>query len=87
MSHDHNHSEAAPDLLAQIEQHSLAAIPDARVQVAGAGGHFEIEVISAAFEGKRTLAKHRLVLQSIAPLMKGANAPVHAVDRLVTNTP
>ncbi len=87
MSHDHDHAEAAPDLLEQIRQHVRAALPDAEVRVAGAGGHFELEVVSAAFEGKRTLAKHRLVLQAIAPLMKGHSAPVHAIDRLVTNTP
>lgn len=87
MSHSHDHAEAPADLLEQIKQHVLEAIPDAQVKVAGAGGHFELEVVSAVFEGKRTLAKHRLVLQSIAPLMKGANAPVHAIDRLVTNTP
>ena len=86
MSHDH-HAPASEELLQSIEQHVLEAIPDAKVEVRGAGGHFELDVVSAQFEGKRTLAKHRMVLQAIAPLMAGANAPVHAIDRLSTTTP
>ena len=86
MSHDHR-APADADLLDRIRQHVLDAIPDAQVSVSGAGGHFELDVVSAEFEGKRTLAKHRLVLQAIAPLMKGHDAPVHAIDRLGTSTP
>ncbi len=86
MSHDHTEAASA-ELLESIKNHVLGAIPDAEVEVRGAGGHFEIEVVSPVFEGQRTLQKHRLVLQSIAPLMAGANAPVHAIDRLVTETP
>lgn len=62
----------------------LAAIPDAQVEVSGGGGHFNIAVVSATFAGKGTLHNHRAVLGAIAHLMKGASAPVHAVDSLVT---
>lgn len=86
MSHDH-HEAASAELLDSIREHVLQAIPGAAVEVRGAGGHFEIDVVSAEFEGKRTLQKHRMVLQAIAPLMAGANAPVHAIDRLSTTTP
>lgn len=64
-----------------------AAIPGAAVSVSGAGGHFEIQVISDAFAGKRELAKQRMVLSAIAPLMAGADAPIHAVDTLICRTP
>lgn len=64
-----------------------AAIPGAVVSVSGAGGHFEIQVISDAFAGKRELAKQRMVLSAIAPLMAGAEAPIHAVDTLICRTP
>lgn len=64
-----------------------AAIPGARVSVRGGGGHFEIEVISAAFEGKRVLERQRMVLGAISHLMKGDMAPIHAVDTLVCQTP
>lgn len=65
----------------------LAAIPDAKVDVTGNGGHFTIEVVSPVFEGKNMLQSQRLVLTSIAHLMKGDAAPVHAVDSLRTRTP
>ncbi|MEM1250165.1 MAG: BolA/IbaG family iron-sulfur metabolism protein [Acidobacteriota bacterium] len=64
-----------------------AALPGAEVEATGMGGHFEIRVVSEAFEGKNTLAKHRLVLGAIAELMKGENAPVHAVDKIEALVP
>ena len=72
---------------AQLREAIAAALPEADIQVSGGGGHFEIRVVSAAFEGKRALAKQRLVYDAIAHLMTGDTAPVHAVDRLVTETP
>jgi stress-induced morphogen len=65
-----------------------AALPGARIVVeAAGGGHYRLAVASAAFEGKSTLARHRLVLSAIAPLMAGDGAPVHAIDALETSTP
>jgi stress-induced morphogen len=64
-----------------------SAIPGAVVRATGGGGHYNVEVVSSAFEGKNTLARHRMVLTAIAPLMAGDMAPVHAVDSLVTETP
>ena len=58
------------------------AIPGADVTVTGGGGHFQIKVTSPVFAGKRMLQQHRLVLTAIAHLMKGDNAPVHAVDSI-----
>ena len=65
----------------------LEALPGAQVTVHGGGGHFEIHVISEAFEGKRILARQRLVYAAITPLMAGDAAPMHAVDRMVCQTP
>ncbi len=59
-------------------------ISDAAITVAGGGGHYTIEVVAPVFEGKGMLDSHRLVLQSIAHLMKGDMAPVHAVDSITT---
>ena len=64
-----------------------AAIPDAVVEASGAGGHYNIAVVSRAFEGKGMLACQRLVLSAIKHLINGDRAPVHAVDTLVTRTP
>lgn len=75
------------DILAEIEKAIIAAIPDAVVHVTGGGGHFTIEVTSKVFEGKRVLKQHQLVLQSIKELMKGDDAPLHAVDSLVCKLP
>jgi acid stress-induced BolA-like protein IbaG/YrbA len=62
-------------------------IPDARVEVSGGGGHYSIDVVSAAFAGKSMLESQRMVYGAIAHLMKGDLAPVHAVDKLKTRTP
>jgi acid stress-induced BolA-like protein IbaG/YrbA len=61
------------------------ALPDAVVQVAGAGGHYTLEVTSKAFEGKNRVQSQRLVYSAIAHLMKGDMAPVHAIDSLRTH--
>lgn len=63
------------------------AIPDAQVQVDGGGGHFTIEVTSAAFAGKGMLESQRLVYRAITHLMTGEAPPVHAVDSLKTHVP
>jgi acid stress-induced BolA-like protein IbaG/YrbA len=62
-------------------------IPNAQAQVTGGGGHFTIEVTSAAFAGKGMLESQRMVYGAIAHLMKGDMAPVHAIDNLKTRTP
>ena len=63
-----------------------AAIPGAKATVNGGGGHFEIDVLSDAFAGKRILEQQRLVYSAIAHLMAGDTAPVHAVARMVCRT-
>ncbi|MBI2390128.1 MAG: BolA family transcriptional regulator [Deltaproteobacteria bacterium] len=62
------------------------AIPGAKAQVEGGGGHYRVTVISSAFEGKSTLQKHRMVLNALAPMMSGDMAPVHAVDSIDART-
>ena len=75
------------DVFAAIREAVLVEMPDARVEVAGGGGHFTIEVVSSAFEGKTRLESQRVVLNAIAHLMAGDMAPVHAVDSLKTRVP
>ena len=74
-------------MIEQIEQAILSAIPDAQVQVSGGGGHFTIEVISSVFEGKNIVQQQRVVYKAIWDLMKGDNAPLHAVDKLTCTIP
>lgn len=73
------------DVYDAIRQAITDRIPDARIEVSGQGGHFELVVRSpSAFGGLSRLQKQRLVLGAIAPLMAGDHAPVHAIDRLDT---
>jgi acid stress-induced BolA-like protein IbaG/YrbA len=83
----HHPTDFQGDILSAMRDAIAEALPGAQIQVQGGGGHFEVAVVSEAFEGKRTLARHRLVMAALAPLMAGDSAPVHAIDRLVTNTP
>lgn len=62
-------------------------IPDAQVEVSGGGGHYTLAVVSTAFAGKGLVDAQRLVYGAIAHLMKGDDAPVHAIDSLRTRTP
>ena len=63
-------------------------LPKAEVHVeAGNPGHFQIRVKSEAFSGKSVVQQQQLVYGAIAHLMRGDNAPVHAIDRLQTSTP
>jgi acid stress-induced BolA-like protein IbaG/YrbA len=73
-----------PDAHDALHDAIVAALPDARVTVSGAVGHYTLSVVSRAFEGRSMLESHRLVYAAIAPLMKGDNAPVHAIDQLTT---
>jgi len=77
----------ADPLLANIRTCIQNQLPDASIEVDGGGGHYTIAVTSATFVDKTTLERQRLVYSAIAPLMKGDNAPLHAVDRLMTNVP
>ena len=59
-------------------------LPGAEVRVLGDDGvHFEATVVSAAFQGKLPLARHRLVYATLGDLMGGA---IHALA-LKTVTP
>jgi acid stress-induced BolA-like protein IbaG/YrbA len=54
----------------RIEQMIRAGLPDAEVSVKGADGvHFEAHIISAAFAGKSTLQRHRMVYATLGELM------------------
>lgn len=79
----------SPDAVARRVREAIEAeLPDAEVRVvATSPGHFEIEVVSPAFEGQPRLRQQQRVYGAIAPLMAGDRPPVHAVDQLRTRTP
>ncbi len=62
------------DIIAKIQ----AALPDAQVELidlTGTSDHWEGVIVSAAFEGKRTLERQRMVYAALEEEMKG---PIHA---------
>jgi acid stress-induced BolA-like protein IbaG/YrbA len=76
------------DVCAALRAAIVAALPDAQVEVTpNSPGHFEIKVVSSAFADKSMVKKQQLVYGAIKELMAGDNAPVHAIDRLKTDTP
>ncbi len=71
----------------QIESMIQAEIPDAQVQVndlTGGGDHFEVTVISSAFEGRSLVQQHQLVYQAVQAAM--SSEAIHALA-LKTYTP
>lgn len=43
---------------------------------AGGGGHYRLTLVSAAFSGKNTVARHRLVYDALGDMMRGS---IHAL--------
>jgi len=76
------------DLCAALRTAIEGALPGAQVEVtAGSPGHFQIRVTSQHFAGKSMVQQQQLVYGAIAHLMKGDDAPVHAIDRMQTIVP
>lgn len=78
------------DLISLIESRLREALAPSLLQVwddseahkghAGAaqgGGHFEVLITSAAFEGLRPIARHRLVYDAVSDLM---HSRIHALS-------
>jgi acid stress-induced BolA-like protein IbaG/YrbA len=82
-------SPSAPQELAEEMRRAIdGALPGAEIEVRpGSPGHYEIRVVSAAFAGQSRVRQQQLVYGAIAHLMQGDAAPVHAIDRLLTETP
>ena len=48
-----------------------------RIEVQGDGAHFEAVIVSSEFQGKNTLARHRIVYAALGDKMKEA---IHALS-------
>lgn len=68
----------------QVETMIQSKLPDAKVQVAGDGQHFEAIIVSAEFEGKSRVKQHQLVYSALTEAM--ASEALHAIA-LKTYTP
>ena len=75
-------------VVGELEAAIVAAIPGAQATVTPISpGHFEVEVVSAEFEGLARVKQQQRVYAAIKEWMAGDQAPVHAIDRMVTRTP
>ncbi|GHC50762.1 BolA family transcriptional regulator [Alcaligenes faecalis] len=61
----------------QVHQYIADNLPCEHLQVQGDGSHFEALIVSAAFEGKRLIARHQLVYKALGDRMK---AEIHALS-------
>lgn len=71
----------------RVREKIESGIPGASAEVQGEGGHFMIRVVAEQFAGLNSLKKQQMVYATFKDLMAGAEAPVHAVDQLLTLTP
>ena len=69
----------------RIEELIRAGLPDAQVTVTGDGRHFEATVVSAAFEGKSLIQRHRMVLDTVRAQIDSDE--LHALSITSARTP
>ncbi|MBD2460774.1 BolA family transcriptional regulator [Oscillatoria sp. FACHB-1407] len=71
----------------QVESMIKASIPDAQVQIqdlTGGGDHYQVVVVSSAFDGKGLVQQHQLVYKAVRQAM--STEAIHALS-LKTYTP
>lgn len=79
---------AGVDVTAQLRAALERAFPGDTIEVASdSPGHFSLRIVSAAFAGMSRIRQQQIVYAAIEPLMAGASAPVHAIDKMTTLTP
>jgi acid stress-induced BolA-like protein IbaG/YrbA len=61
----------------QVRQYIADGLPCEHLDVQGEGSHFDAVIVSAAFEGKRLIARHQLVYAALGDRMK---AEIHALS-------
>ncbi|HHH48912.1 MAG TPA: BolA family transcriptional regulator [Gammaproteobacteria bacterium] len=69
-------------LTAALSPVSLEIVDDSHLHAGhagarGGGGHFTVHIVSAAFEGKAPLARHRLVFDALGDMMQ---KEIHALS-------
>ncbi|MBU0753353.1 MAG: BolA family transcriptional regulator [Gammaproteobacteria bacterium] len=77
-----NTAETLRERLAKLDPQQIDIIDDSHRHAghAGArdgGGHFRLHIVAAAFAGKRTMERHRLVYDAAGDLMK---QKIHALS-------
>lgn len=67
------------ELLVKDQSHLHAGHEGAK----SGGGHFDVRIVSATFEGKRPLQRHRMVFDALDSMMR---SEIHAL-RITAKTP
>lgn len=65
-----------------IESRLRAAFPDATIEIndlAGDGNHYAARIVAEAFRGKNRVQQTRMVNAALADILKGSDAPLHAL--------
>jgi stress-induced morphogen len=79
---------SSADIVRAIEEGVRAGIPGCVVSARAASpGHYAISVTAEEFRGHSRMVCQRLVYRTIGHLLRGENAPIHAVDSLETLVP
>ena len=68
----------------QVKELLLEAFPDAKVDVSLSGGHIDIFIVSADFEGLRPVARQQKVYAPLVPLI--SDGTLHAIN-ITAKTP
>lgn len=53
-----------------LDLHNDSALHAGHVGAQGGGGHYSVTIVSAAFAGQSTVARHRLVYRALGALMQ-----------------
>jgi BolA protein len=77
-----NTANAIRERLERFNPHSVEVVDDGAAHAghagaAGGGGHFHLTIVSDAFAGKTPLARHRMVYDALADLMR---KEIHALQ-------
>ena len=54
----------------QLELRDDSALHVGHAGAQGGGGHYHLKIVSAAFEGRRRIERHRLVFEALGALMQ-----------------
>lgn len=74
--------EQMKSLLAQLQPLDLEIIDDSHLHAGhegarSGGGHYTLQIVSEAFAGKNTLARHRMIYSALGEMMK---QDIHALN-------
>ena len=66
----------------EIERLIRDAFPEAEIEIVDTVGdrnHYAARVVAPEFRGKTRVQQQRMVNRALAPLIEGADAPLHAI--------